>query len=93
MFMERIRINISSLIIGIGYMTLGEKLDTFDESKKDLQEFEKISLDYAKNVEVIVFAPPLYKYFPTKAYRDFKRATDCMYEKGVVFKGFLSQAE
>eukprot|EP00731_Ephydatia_muelleri_P031105 Em0022g619a len=66
---------------GIGYMTLGEKLDTFDESKKDLQEFEKISLDYAKNVEVIVFAPPLYKFFPTKAYRDFKRATDCMYEK------------
>ena len=74
-------------------MTLGEKLDTFDESKKDLQEFEKISLDYAKNVEVIVFAPSLYKYFPTKAYRDFKRATDCMYEKGIVFKGFFSQAE
>ena len=73
-----------STLIGIGYMTFGEKLDTFDDSRMDLQEFEKITIDYAKNIEVIVFALPLYKYFPTKPYREFRRATDRMYGIGTL---------
>lgn len=70
-------------------MVFGEKLDTFDESRKDLLEFEKISLNYSMAVGVIGTAPPLYRYFPTKPYRDYRRAHDAMYEKGVVFGGFL----
>ena len=60
-----------SLIIGIGYMTFGEKLDTCTESRKDLLEFQNAAIKLIRSIFALVFGSPLYKVFPTKAYRDF----------------------
>ena len=52
-------------------MTFGEKLDTFDDSRKDLLEFQDAVVMMVGSVAELTLAAPFYKLFPTKAYRDF----------------------
>ena len=72
-----------SLIIGIGYMTFGEKLDTFDESRKDLLEFQDVSIKMNRSVVELTLGAPLYKLFPTKAYSDFVNGNNYILEYGM----------
>ena len=76
-------LNSCSLIIGIGYMTFGEKLDTFDESRKDLLEFQDATIKFINSIAELSFGVPLYKLFHTKAYRDFVNGSNCILEYGM----------
>ena len=49
-------------------MVFGEKLDTFDESRKDLLEFQDAAIQLFLLLGKLMIEPPLYKYFPTKNY-------------------------
>ena len=68
--------------IGIGYMVFGEKLDTFDESRKDLLEFQDAAIQFFLSLGKLMNEPPLYKYFPTKNYRQFVAAINCTRQHG-----------
>ena len=70
------------LSTGISYMVFGERLDTFDESRKDLQEFQNAAVELISLIGVLVNQPPLYKYFPTKTYRRFVAAMNCTRKYG-----------
>ena len=72
-----------ALIIAIGYMTFGEKLDTFDESRKDLLEFQDGTIKMIGSIAELSVGAPLYKVFPTKAYRDFVYGNNCILEHGM----------
>ena len=63
-------------------MVFGERLDTFDESRKDLQEFQNAAIELVSSVGVLMNQPPLYKYYPTKTYRRFVAAINCTRKHG-----------
>ena len=63
-------------------MVFGEKVNTFDESIKDLLNFENAAIEFIELLAAIGTAPPLYKYFPTKIYRRFVRALTRVHEYG-----------
>ena len=52
-------------------MVFGEKLDSFDESRNDLLEFQDSAVQLILLLGKLMIEPPLYKYFPTKNYRHF----------------------
>ena len=60
-------------------MVYGERLNTFDESRKDLLEFQNAVIELLAR---IANASPLYKYFRTKIYRHFVAAVSCVHEHG-----------
>ena len=64
-------------------MTFGEKLDTFDESRKDLLEFQDTTIKFINSLAELSFGVPLYKLFPTKAYRDFVNGSNYILEYGM----------
>ena len=70
------------LTTGISYMVFGERLDTFDESRKDLKEFQNAAVELVSLIGVLASQPPLYKYFPTKNYRRFVAAMKCTRKYG-----------
>ena len=49
-------------------MVFGEKQDTFDESRKDLLEYQSSVIDLISYFGRIMSSPPVYKYYPTKEY-------------------------
>ena len=63
-------------------MVYGERLNTFDESRKDLLDFQNAAVRFIELISAISNAPPLYKYFPTKIYRRFVAAVTCVHEHG-----------
>eukprot|EP00731_Ephydatia_muelleri_P017870 Em0010g968a len=67
---------------GIGYMTFGEKLDTFDESRKDLLRFQDAAIMLIGSISELINGIPLYKVFPTKAYRHFVYGMNYVVEYG-----------
>eukprot|EP00731_Ephydatia_muelleri_P017926 Em0010g1024a len=68
---------------GIGYMTFGEKMDTFDESRKDLLEFQDATIKFMNSIVDVTYGAPLYKLFPTKGYRDFVNGSNYILEYGM----------
>ena len=60
-------------------MVFGEKLDTFDESRKDLLEFQTTAIEF---ISSIMSSPPVYKYYPTKEYRKFVNLCNRLFEQG-----------
>ena len=64
-------------------MTFGEKLDTFDESRKDLLEFQDATLTMISSMAELSIGMPLYKVFPTKAYKDFVYGSNYILEYGM----------
>ena len=64
-------------------MVFGERLDTFDESRKDLQEFQNASIEAMSLVETLLNGPPVYKYFPTKTYQRFVGAINRTRQNGM----------
>ena len=63
-------------------MVYGEQLNTFDESRKDLLEFQNVAMEAIGLLARISNEPPLYKYFPTKTYRRFVGALTYVHEYG-----------
>ena len=44
-------------------MTFGEKMDTFDESRTDLLEFQDVTVNLTNSIAVQTLGAPLYKLF------------------------------
>ena len=65
------------LITGVNYMVFGERLNTFDDSRKDLQEFQNASIEPMSLVDMLLNGPPVYKYCLTKNYQHFVGAINC----------------
>ena len=64
-------------------MVYGEKLDTFDESRKDLLKFQNAAMEFIGLFARIGTLPPLYKYFPIKTYRRYVEAVTRVQEYGM----------
>ena len=64
-------------------MTFGEKLDTFDESRKDLLRFQDAAIMLIGSISELINGIPLYKVFPTKAYRHFVYGMNYVVEYGM----------
>ena len=64
-------------------MVYGEKLNTFDESRKDILEFQNAASAFVESTATLITEPPFYKYFPTKTYRRFVRAISHIHEYGM----------
>ena len=56
---------------GIGYMVFGERLNTFDESRKDLMEFQNAAVKLTQSIQGLNWTGSWIKYYPTKPVRDF----------------------
>ena len=69
-------------LIGIGYMTFGEKLDTFNESR-DILEFQDAAMKMIGSISELIIGTPFYKVFPTKAYKDFLYGNNYVMEYGM----------
>ncbi|KAL5469466.1 hypothetical protein EMCRGX_G030723 [Ephydatia muelleri] len=67
---------------GICFMVYGERLDTFDDSKTDLQEFQNAAIQLIGSLASIANRPPLYKVFPTPTYRHFAQALTDVHKYG-----------
>ena len=68
-------------------MVFGEKLDTFDESRKDLLEFQTTAIELISSIAMIFTSPPVYKYYPTKEYRKFVKVINKTLEQGKFLAG------
>ena len=66
-------------------MVYGERLDTFDDSKTDLQEFQNAAIQLIGSLASIANRPPLYKVFPTPTYRHFAQALTDVHKYGMFF--------
>ena len=64
-------------------MTFGEKLDTFDESRKDLLRFQDAAIMMIEPIFELTNGIPRYKVFPTKAYRQFVYGLNYIVEYGM----------
>ena len=51
----------------------GEKIDIYSGTDPDMKEFAEAGLDYINMAGMIASALPLYRIFPTKAYRDYAK--------------------
>ena len=63
-------------------MVYGEKLNTFDDSKTDLIEFQNAAIQLIELLSVMSSIPPLYKLFPTPTYRRFVQALNGVHKYG-----------
>ena len=71
------------LITEMSYMVYGEKLNTFDESRKDILEFQNAASAFVESTATLITEPPFYKYIPTKTYRRFVQAISHIHEYGM----------
>ena len=61
----------------------GEKINIYSGADPLQEEFIKAALEYIDSLVKIASAPPLYKWFPTKTYRNFVRIVKRMQEVGM----------
>ena len=55
---------------GVAYFVFTEKLNVYDDTDQLLKEFREAALNFVASLSKIAIAPPLYKIYATKAYRD-----------------------
>ncbi len=69
-------------ITDTAYFVFGENLEVYNTDKQTHQEFMEAGLEFIKQVGLIV-PLPIFKYFPSIAYRTFIQATKRMRELGI----------
>ena len=57
-------------------MVFGERLNTFDESKKDLMEFQNAAVKFLQSLPGLHLTGSWIKYYHTKPVRDFLEGLD-----------------
>ena len=70
------------LIAGVSYFVFGEKIDVYSGTDPLMKEFIQAGLDYIESVGLITRALPIYRIYPTKAYRDYKKVVRRMQRAG-----------
>ena len=68
-------------ITDTAYFVFGENLEVYNTNKQTHQEFMEAGLEFIKQVGLII-PLPIFKYFPSIAYRKFIQATERMRELG-----------
>ena len=69
-------------LTGVSYLVYGEKIEIYSGADPFLKEFMEAGVDYINYLAAITISPPLYRIFPTKTYRDFKRIVRRMQRAG-----------
>ena len=67
---------------GVSYFVYGEKINVYSGTDSIQQEFIDAGLSYIRSVSDIVYALPLYKLYPTKAYKDYEKGVRRMQRAG-----------
>ena len=67
---------------GVTYFVYGENIDVYSGTIPLLKEFMEAGLDYIESIGWILLALPVYRIYPTKAYRNYKRAVTRMQRAG-----------
>ena len=67
---------------GVAYFVFSERLNVYDDTDPVLKEFREAALDFIGNLAKIAMALPLYKIYPTKAYRDYLNGVNRMQSFG-----------
>ena len=79
--------------IGVSYFVYGEKIDIYSGADSIQQEFIDAGVNYIRSAAEIVYALPLYKLYPTKAYKDYEKSVRRMQRAGManIHRGENSQ--
>ena len=64
-------------------MVFGERLNTFDESKKDLMEFQNAAVKFIQSIQGLHWTGSWIKYYHTKPVRDFLEGMDSIRKYGM----------
>ena len=64
-------------------MVFGERLNTFDESKKDLMEFQNAAVKFIQSLQGFYLTGSWIKYYRTKPFRDFLQGMDFIRKYGM----------
>ena len=64
-------------------MVFGERLNTFDESKKDLMEFQNAAVKFIQSLQGLNWTGSWIKYYRTKPVRDFLEGMDFIRKYGM----------
>ena len=69
-------------ISGVSYFVYGEKINIYSGTDPLLREFLEAGTAYIRSIGIIGSALPLYKLYPTKAYRDYEKIVRRMQKAG-----------
>ena len=58
---------------GVSYFVYNENIDIYSGADPAKQEFMQAGLDYIQSIDLIGTVLPLYKLYPTKEYKNFKK--------------------
>ena len=67
---------------GVTYFVYGENIDVYSGTIPLFKEFMEAGLDYIESIGWIILALPVYRIYPTKAYRKYKRVVRRMQRAG-----------
>ena len=62
----------------------GEKINVYSGADPVHQEFIDAGLSYIRSIRGIVLSLPLYKLYPTKAYKDYEKVVRRLHNAGIV---------
>ena len=60
-------------LAGVSYFVYGEKIKIYSGADPIQKEFMEAGLNFIRSTAAISVALPLYKIYPSKAFRDFRR--------------------
>ena len=72
-----------SKCVGVSYFVYGEKINVYSGADPTQQEFIDAGLEYIRSLVSITTALPLYKLYPTKAYKDYEKTVRRMQRAGM----------
>ena len=64
-------------------MVFGERLNTFDESRKDLMEFQNAAVKFIQSLQGLSLTGSWIKYYRTKPVMDFLEGMDFIRKYGM----------
>ena len=74
---------------GVSYFVYGEKIDIYSGADSIQQEFIDAGVNYIRSAADIVYALPLYKLYPTKAYKDYEKIVRRLQRAGMVIGNYV----
>ena len=77
-------------ILGVSYFVYGEKINIFSTIDPMQREFMEAGLAYNRSLIPISRALPLYKLFPTKPFREYRRVVRRVQKAGVAIVYIVS---
>ena len=67
---------------GVSKIVFNESIDIFSGKNSQANDFVQAAMDYNNSISTIGQAPPLYKFIPTKPYKEYVERVRCLYNLG-----------